>query len=364
MGKNWLHKTIILHKISEKLQQYNIRVSQKVDCLKVTFPNTKITEYWYLGNPPKGKHRAFPIPLAGPFFVNPIPTHREYPLDPFNPILNDQLQKYFIITKKSIRNAGWCDVRLKIHELVAQLNTEGWVDISYPHHILQDDLNSLKAENPSKYQSSHIRFLMYDKRNFPGRKTIYHYTTYLDTSGVRTYWNTKSLYYTINRLMRTPRNITRLGIIRNLITHNCGKQWGMAAPGYYRAIFTKWLDVTGKVVLDIDPDPAKLMAVSMEGGSYSSNSTLLMPLMGVFNIIPADDSPNVVLLSRHIPLDASEAIRRIEEHLQGRLGCILVKQTALREVVQYRKPDQILRINSGVASTANVDNSLIIYRQK
>jgi hypothetical protein len=348
--------------ITEELQRHNVLVVQASNHLKVTFPQTKITEYWYLGAKPAKKQRSFHIPITGPFFVGPIPTYQQYQTNLFCPEDNTELEKYFLIRKKDIAVAGWCDIRLKVHELTAQLATEGWKDITYPYHITQQEVKNLRDEDLSTYQSSLIRYLVSDRKDFPGRSLIYSLTPYLKDCGIDHLWTMKSLYYHINKLFSKPRNITRIRVIRSLLNRH---GTSLAAPGFWRAILSRWLDVRGQGVLDLDPDLSKLVAVSLEGGSYDSvNGALLMPLYNILNAPAPVEDPRVVILSRHIPLDGQEAISRIHNYLHNRSGLVLVKKDHLGKVTGFRKPSQILRISTHVGTTANDDNCLLIYRQK
>lgn len=341
-----------------------LRVTNKLDYLKVQF-DTGISEYWALT--PKGleKSRSFELPLNENLFTDhEIPTFKQFETNRLlYPNDYEVLKDHFIIKKKDLEQAGWCEVRFKVHDLAVSLVEEGYIPIQYTNKILQEDLENLRTESLERYQSSVIRFSAFSSIPPSGRRLIMHFMPCY----ARERWEFYPIYNTINKLLH--KDITR----ENIVYYMSRSRQISRHPAFYRALFNQWFNIENKRVLDMNPNWGfKALAVLIEGGEYHCDSPYLDNLieMGdyVGGVVAAPDGGHydLVIISDAIPVEIGEVDVLLEKyHGVGEYLMMSVRVDSIqdwKDLIDKYSPDRVLRINNSIINSARDDNMIMIIR--
>lgn len=343
--------------------QPNITAIKNSSYFRVRFHKTEITEYWALTDEAYARrhHFCFRMP-SGPYHIKPLSVYRQFESDPFKP---NQLNHHFIITSRQIGEAGWCDVRIKIHELADQIAAEDMLDFNYTDQLLKEDLEELKHTDINRHKSSLIRLIVFPQPNsHMGRRLRYHFLPW--KKYLKGLMDRKiSIYRALTRLVEKGRNLTRENLIREFEEY----MPSIASPGLWRSVFQNYIDITNKKVYDIAPDwGAKLLAVSLEDGLYCHSSSEMhdkFAQLGNFLkrsvTLGIPCQPDIIILSSHRPLDLLTAISRAKicEHYRAR-KILIIQSKDLKEFKKYHMPTKIVRIDTQMTTNANKDDLLLI----
>jgi hypothetical protein len=365
MENSRIKQKLALKKLVQDLNSRDIvsQVTQTFDFLKVKF-QTGITEYWALNDKAlkKRSQRVFRLPEEN-YFVKPIKTFRQFETN----ILDDNyelLKDHFIIKRKDIKSAGWCDVRCKLHELISDLILEGWVDIKYPDYILKHDLEHLRNEDLSQHQTSLIRYSAFSGQSF-GRRLILHYIPTLAEEN----WQPWALYRALNHLFGGLYDVTREYLVYQLAL----AYHTIRFPGFFRAFLNQWYNLAGRRVLDLYPDLGfKALSVMVDGGHYSHVGPNANHLAKMADFIGGNISPHrlgdkydVAFVSDVHPISLEELDKKINNYKGVADNLIaVVSNIDWKEAMDRYKPWRCLRIQNRVGSTAAEDNYLLIIGQR
>jgi hypothetical protein len=341
-----------------------LQVVNKHHYIKVKF-DTGITEHWALTPEGLEKQHSFELPLGeGLFTDHEIPSFKQFET---NKILYPEdyevLKNHFIIKRKDLEKAGWCEARFKAHDLAVELVEEGYVPIQYTGAILDEDLEILRNEDLKRYQTSLIRFSAFSSIPPSGRRLIMHFMP----CHARNCWDFYSIYKTINKLMH--RDFTREDIVYYLSKDNQISRH----PAFYRALFNQWFDISGKRVLDMDPNWGfKALAVLIEGGEYHCTSPYLPNLqemaeyMGGTVSAPDGDKYDLVIISDAVPVSIGEVdVLLTKYHGVGEYLMLSIKVDTIDDwkgLIEKHKPERVLRVNNRMINTAKDDNMIMIIR--
>lgn len=341
-----------------------LRVSNKHDYIKVKF-DTGISEHWAIT--PKGleKKHSFELPFDCDLFNEyEIPSFKQFETNKLlYPEDYEILKNHFIIKKKDLEKAGWCEVRFKAHDLAVELVEEGYVPIQYTDTILEEDLETLKNEDLQRYQSGLIRFSAFSSIPPSGRRLIMHFMP----CHARDCWDFYSIYKTINKLLH--KDVTREDIVYYLSRERQISRH----PAFYRALFKQWFDISGKRVLDMDPNWGfKALAVMIEGGEYHCTSPYLEHLKNMGDYIgetvnaPDGGHYDLVIMSDAIPVEIGEVDVLLTKYRDvGEYLMLSVRVNTIEDwkgLIEKYKPERVLRVNNRIVNTAKDDNMIMIIR--
>jgi hypothetical protein len=366
MENSRIKQKLALRKLVQDLNSRDVvsKVTQTFDFLKVKF-QTGITEYWALNDKAlkKRQQRVFRLPEQD-YFTKPIQTFKQFETNTLDD--NYQLLKdHFLIKRKDIKAAGWCDVRCKIHELVSHLVLEGWIDVKYPDYVLKQDLEHLKNEDLSHHQSSLIRYSAFGGQAFGRRLVLHHIPTLAKEN-----WKPYDIYRALNQLFGGMYDVTREFLVYRL-TLNYHK---IRFPGFFRAFFGQWYSLGGRKVLDLYPDMGfKALGIMVDGGHYThvnyDNSSHLAKMADFINgnISPhkLGNKYDIALISDVHPISLEELDERINKYkLTANNLVVVVSNVNWREAMDRYKPWRCLRIQNKIGSTAAEDNYILIIGQR
>lgn len=233
-----------------------------------------ITEYWALksaGSPEPDLMSKYYFVIDRKLFANEIPIYHEFESTPFADNHQEML-KYFIIQKKDIKKAGFCQIRFMVHELVDRLVKEGWSELKYPPISLKKDLEAVKKFN-HKQLFKNLEFSVYQGNKSAGSLIIRHFIPCGDLThhGRQTFkeaWRPDVLNQVINANLRSNRDITRASITHILGTYRGRIISGPKIPNVN--IWTSIFKAIGtKSIYDIDPNfGEKAIAAAALGIGY------------------------------------------------------------------------------------------------
>jgi hypothetical protein len=273
---------VALRKTLERLRNHPLVKRLKFErqygngAFKITFTDG-IREYWYqTDNIRVGHHFSYVIdrPLIAD---QPLPTYREFETNPLEDNY-EELLPYFLVTSKEIQRTGFCDLRLKVHELINELVSEGWKGFHYPESALRRDLEAVRTAKDKPYWESPFRMTMYSAQTLspPGKLLMSHFNPvgtirYKDRATFEEAWQPLPLFHAINYNIDLKRNLTRATIIRALSGMQAGRR--MAGPRLPNAMIWRVIFETLKPesVLDIDPNfGEKAIAAAVTNTKYAA----------------------------------------------------------------------------------------------
>lgn len=282
-----------------------------------------ITESWgYTETVKRLFHHSFIIPAGRPLFnEKKVVTYREFET---NPLKSDyeELLPYFLISNKELHQSGFCEARLKVHELIKELTTEGWVDPHYPDFVLKRDFDNIKTSKLSNYWEASHRMTMYKWKGLPpGRILLTHFNKignlkHKNRPSLIESWIASSLFPIINRLISTGYDITRASIIRCL-TADINNSTYIAGPRLpsiviWRAIFEKFKI---KSVVDLDPNfGEKLIAAAACGAHYQPIewTNVLQDINNFIKPVSTVVDP-IMIINCTTPLSDEELLERLKK---------------------------------------------------
>ena len=366
MEHKWIEQKLLIRDLTQVLEEHPhvLRVTSKHHYIKVKF-DTGITEHWAIT--PKGleKKHSFKLPFDKDLFNEyEIQSHKQFET---NRVLYPEdyeiLKNHFIIKSKDLEKAGWCEVRFKIHDLAVELTEEGYIPIRYTDKLLEEDLELLKNEDLTRYQTSLIRFSAFSSLPPSGRRLIMHFMP----CHARNRWDFYSIYGTANKLLRKD-------ITRENIAYYLSKTTQISRhPAFYRALFNQWFDVTGKRILDMDPNWGfKALAVLIEGGDYYCTSPYIDNLKEMAEFVngsvyaPDGDKYDLVIVSDAVPVEIGEVDILLSKYREvGEYVMLSVRVNTIEEwkgLIDKYKPLRALRINNRIINTAKDDNMIMIIQ--
>jgi hypothetical protein len=295
-----------------------------------------ITENWYTSNNITRNHHYDHIMPNDAWVKNkPIKTYREFET---NPLRNDyeKLQSYFMISKRDIKQAGFCEVRLKIHELVTELMKEGWIPIKYPDASLKRDFEHVKAI-AGAWEGTH-RIAPYRGNKKYGHLLMMHFNDISDIKyehrpTLREAWRAVPLYKAVNEMTYAGRDITRASLVRNMTTTIEGR----AQAGTRLPLIEAWKTLFDKLklsaVYDLEPNYGeKAIAATACGTKYKAlvpSNTELLKFVGA-----KEGQADTTILTCLNILSDDELQRRINALSTPKAIAIVTKE-------QWRKLDCI-----------------------
>lgn len=305
----------------------------------VTFTDG-ITETWYMSGNIREKHIFDSIMPTGEWFKNKqIKTYKEFETNPLNPDYQ-QLQSYFLISKKELKEAGFCEVRLKIHELIDSLVKEGWIPFKYPENSLRKDFESLKKDNLNKYAEGTHRIAPYRNRTNNGKLLLMHFNDIGDIKysyrpTFRESWAPIPLYQAINAMVISRKNITRSAINRSITIMGGRHTSGFRVPliHSWQAILTK-MKVTS--VYDLEPNYGeKAIAAAAHNIQYKPLKPINSDLLKFIG--SKEGKSDITILNCLTPLSDDELQSRIKSISTTKAIAIVTKEQwrKLRCLQQY-----------------------------
>jgi len=366
MGNQRLKRKQQLEELVAELQRHSSVVSASYThfFVRVVFA-TGITENWALNDEAhkKRKRYVYRLPETGPYFKDPINTYSQFETNPLNSD-HDLLKDHFIVKRKDLRKAGWCDVRCKIHELTLELYNQGWRDIAYPDSVLRQDYDDLKNSSFEKHQTSLIRYSAFDGRA-SGRRLILNFIPTL----AKDYWEIYPIYHRFNKEVSGWWDLTRERLVYDLSL----RYHTVRFPGFFRSIFNQWYPISGKNVLDLHPDLGyKALGVVVDGGNYYhvSDQKEALARLGEFttSIIAPHEEGNhydLAMISDVHPITLKEVDERINKYssIADNL-MVTISQADRQTAIDRYKPWRILRVKDIQGEKATKDNYILIIGQR
>lgn len=365
MGNSQTKKKQQLDELVNELSHRNdvLAIKRNYYFIQVTF-KTGITEYWALNEKALKKRQwhVFRLP-DGPYFKNEINTYSQFETNPLDP-QHELLKDHFIIKRKDIKNAGWCDVRCKVHNLTSQLFNQGWLDIKYPNDVLAKDYVDLRESSYEKHKSSLIRYSAFDGHAI-GRRLILYFMPTLAKEN----WEIYPIYHSLNKLVGGLYDITRERLVYDLSL----KHHTVRFPGFYRSIFNRWYSVAGRDILDLYPDWGfKALSVLVDGGNYHYVGNQMVPLARLAKFVDGNVAPykegnhyDLAMVSDIHPISLNEIDKRINKYssIADNL-MVTVAREDWQTAIDLYKPWRVLRIKNVQGKTANEDNYVFIIGQR
>lgn len=300
---------------------------------KISFTDG-ITENWYTSsNITRNHHYDHIMPDDAWIKNKTIKTYREFET---NPLRDDyeKLKSYFMISKRDIKQAGFCEIRLKIHELVTELMKEGWIPIKYPDASLKRDFEHVKAI-AGTWEGTH-RIAPYRGNKKYGHLLMMHFNDIGDIKyecrpTLREAWRAVPLYKAVNEMVCNGRDITRASLVRTMTTVVEGRaQAGMRLP-----LIEAWKTLFDKLklpaVYDLEPNYGeKAIAATACETRYKA---LVPANTDLLNFVGAKEAPaDTTILTCLTTLSDDELQKRIDSMSTPKAIAIVTKD-------QWRKLD-------------------------
>lgn len=319
-----------------------------------------ITETWYISNNISESHVFdFVMPDDNWFKNKQIRTYREFETNPLNPTY-ESLQSYFLVSKKDLKEAGFCEVRLKVHELICELVKEGWIPFKYPEQGLRHDFELIRNRDLNKYAEGSHRIAPYRSTINYGRLLIMHFNDISDIRysyrpTFRESWAPVPLFQAICSLTRNNRNITRSSIHKFMSTMGGRNISGFRIPLVHpwQIIFHKF-KVTS--VYDLEPNYGeKAIAAAASGVKYGPLKELNQELVKFLDLKEAHS--DVTILNCLQPLSDDELQNRIKTAKTPKAIAIVTKE-------QWRKLKclQQCEIRVDPSMLSNILNMVVLFQ--
>jgi len=225
------------------------------------------------------------------------------------------MRRFFIVKYEDIIQSGFCEERLKVHELTNQLATEGWIDIKYPESTLRKDFKILKQANLEHYLKFMDRIYQYSRPY--GYKLLAHFNPIGDMRSkkyptFREAWNKRCIYKSINRIIEFKRDITRISIMNVLSKYDDGH----TRAGYKFPNITLWRAIFRKMKVQSIIDLAshmgeKAIAAAADNIAYTTYDNSHVDLQTFLNV--KNNDPEISVLSTICPLSNDILTQRINE---------------------------------------------------
>jgi hypothetical protein len=319
----------------------------------VKFAN-RLKEFWILRDHFKGNPRWFAIriPLKNLLTEYRLPVYSEFETHPLDEEEQEFLRPFFIIQRSDIKKAGFVDIRLAVHSLIARLLSEGWIDLKYPKSFLKEDLERLRQCDSNRFFVSPDTMSAYLKYGHPhlsteGRTLVEHFLKWGNYStGGRTLkdaWaNASCLHGAIQTLLETEKDITRSNVVRYLGIGGGNRHSGpkFINPGFFYSAIKNFF-ISTKTIYDHQPGfGSKMLAASLmeceyvpNGGEFKEMASFVGCKIGV-----PQDRYDLAILSDIDPLKSSEALPLLDEHLRKSKSTLILVHRDSREEVTGRYP--------------------------
>lgn len=362
-----------------KLHQYDVvkRVEYDFYEIRVWFSDG-YKERWALRPRRRNTVGRIYIPKTN-LLIRPIPTLYEYETKLFDDARNAMVRQLFAVQCDDIAKSGFGDIRIKIHQLIASLLNEGWVNPRYPPEALALDYYNLKNRPWENYASSVNYVNLHAYKNPPGYLTATHFAKDLGsvTTGarisLRDAWKHKQwLKRAIEGNLRLGRDVTRTSLIRALTTfitwreRFCGFRF--LSPLFYHAIIKNILKLNNPVILDAKPLMGTvLMATALSKGTYitADDPTIDVTAMGkhfgIDTIVDdGETTADVVFtgMNNYTPDEARELIARYKHRCD--MLIIPMNPWYAEELKVTHPPKRTIRAKLGIHQIRFLD-SLFIY---
>ena len=281
----------------------------------------------------------------------------EYPLDPLEELPEVALP-HFLIQYKDLKKAGFIDTRFVVHELIARLLKEGWIEPKYLPETLEFDRQRLLSFNLKKFEITKfwIDHYVKDRGPFPG---YYIMSSFMET-GKYSYKGSESLaeawasphrlWMAINALIRKKRNITRATIIKEFsLAHKNRVGPRFTKPAFYLYVMGKYLNLKNPIIYDMAPMfGQKLIATGLMKGTYlyrpdaqqiNESREGFAKYFGI-PVLPDDGRMvDIAFTSDVDPLTAEEAVEKLNKvRHRAKMTIVFVKGCDRDRLVAMVKP--------------------------
>lgn len=357
MSYEWLRRKLEVQKLIQALKDHDQieLLANNYYYLKVKFTATNLTEYWAINDDGMKRRRRdrFKLP-KGPFFTEDLELKSQFETNPLYPDQLTILKPHFIIERKMLNEAGWCTLRLKVHEIAAILAEEGLTPLQYTKPILGSDLDKVLSDNLDRYQLSPIRFGVRTNQKIYGRRIINHFEP-LNEVAIKTWANTAALVRAITHIVQSKKPLTMEGIVRR------ASGGGFVNPNFYRSWFRGRLSLAGSRVLDLNPNGSRALAVMLEGGSYDAmDYSKLSDFLLITDI--NKDKYDIAFLNGVSPVsDIHQIISAYRDVAKTLVVC--TKKELMSDMISLYSPKYTLRISIRTPYSAAVDDYIFIIDQ-
>lgn len=344
-----IHRKVALREALTRIRAHPLVVSAKQSrafgdfVITVEFTDG-ITECWGLKSPgapePNSTVKYYFI-IDRKLFADEVPIYHEFETNPFSPDYEKMLN-YFIIQKKDIKKAGFCQARFMVHELVDKLVKEGWTELKYPQVALKKDLEAVKKFN-HKQLFKNQEFSVYQGYRSVGSLIIRHFIPCGDMAhpGRQTFkeaWRPEVLNQVIN--LNLGRDITRASIVHTLGTYSGRIISGPKIPSV--SIWVSIFKAIGtKSVYDIDPNFGEkaIAAAALDIGYRAFNPNEHVSKM-IDWLNHKNEYTDVTVITNITPVDDTTLTNRLKASANSAIG-IITREQATKFIPTYSWPIRI-----------------------
>lgn len=323
--------------------------------LKITFRDGS-AELWSC-LPEADSIYSFELP-KDPFAGPPVSLVTENQINPLDYDVDIQ-KRLFIIKHKPWRRANFLSKRLVVHKLIEQILHEGWTNIIFNFRALMNDLKRSVDINLTRHIDD--KTLIVYISNPPGRMILEQFTDWADkkydnTMSVRDAWSRSDLLLrAINKILcKRKHTVTKHKVLWALSRLN-GVGVRFLGPSVYRTIF-KCFNLSGKVIADPYPNPAKAFGAYLEGCTYHGDTFSKLGEFLHTEFYPIDrDSYDCVLLDNNFVYE--ESLLNDFEYWKYRADNIILYVTK-DDIGKVPKPSKYLKVRTNPVSR---DNNYLFY---
>jgi len=323
---------------------------------------TGLKEFWILRDHFKGNPKYFALEIPPTNLLSPygLPVYSEFETHPLDIEEQESLRPFFIIQRNDIDRAGFVDIRLAVHDLIARFSSEGWIDLKYPKSILKEDLRRLRQSDSNRFFVTPDTMSAYLKYGHPhlsteGRALVEHFLKWGKYStGGRTLedaWASPScLHGAIQTLLNTKKDITRSNVVRYLGIGGGNRHSGpkFINPGFFFSAIKNFFMAT-RTIYDHRPGfGSKMLAASLldchsyvpNGGDFHKMAAYVGCKIG-----EPQDRYDLTILSDIDPLDTEAALPLLDKYLRRSKGVlILVHKDSRGDIVAKYQPRKQIRV--------------------
>jgi len=271
------------------------------------------------------------------------------------------ISKHFLVRRDELKTAGFCDIRIKLHELALQLANEGWVDLEYPIEFLEEDFKNICEANTNNVFCNRQWITAWPSTKqggSPGRIISSHFMKWGNiTFGRPTLaeqWQPRPLYNALQRTYLFHHDLTRTNVVRSMMNQYIGFKY--VYPVFFRNLFENIFKIDKPKVLDFNPHVgAVAMATAASKGSYLYRPTRLFKgdvpqkMCGFLQMdAKADDGSQVDLaISGEItPNTAEDALELIKEFKpRADLTAIYVRNDERNRLERRFPPKKVFKVS-------------------